>query len=200
MEQVFETTYILCQQNNEDHFTFEGEKISIKDKRLEQVTNEFNEQRQPAMILLQLETAYKLIALRLKNDSISVTKLEDEQHEYVTSDNPVIASNQNAHHVAPFDPENLLRLPLDSKHTLLLIPECPSGLENKIFRNTTKGTIAEMEKLTANYSQMKNAEKHMFGSKRALTSYLKLKLESERTLADGEKTADVYSKLKKLGL
>jgi len=200
MGRVFMQMFNLCQQTGKDYFTYEGEKISIKGKTLEQFTKEFNDERQPSMILLQLETAFKLIALRMKNDGICVIKLDEDKHEYITSDNPVIANNHNSQHFAPFDPNNLLRLPLDSKHTLMLVPECLEGQELTIVRNNTKGVFAEMEKLTANSSQTQNAEKHIFGSKSGLESYLDVKVESERPIKEGETTADIYRNLKKMGL
>jgi hypothetical protein len=200
MGRVFMQTFNLCQQTGKDYFTYEGEKISIKGKTLEQFTKEFNDERQPSMILLQLEIAFKLIALRMQRDGICVIKLDDGNHEYITSDNPVIANNHQSQHFAPFDPNNLLRLPLDSKHTLMLVPECSEGQELKIFRNNTKGVFAEMEKLTANSSQTQNAEKYIFGSRIGLESYLDIKIESERPIAEGETTADIYRNLKKMGL
>lgn len=200
MGRVFIQMFNLCHQTGKDYFTYEGEKISIKGKTLEQFTKEFNDERQPSMILLQLETAFKLIALRMKNDGILVVKLDEGNHEYITSDNPVIANNHNSPYFAPFDPNNLLRLPLDSKHTLMLIPECLAGQELTIVRNNTKGVFVEMEKLTANSSQTKNAEKYIFGSKSGLESYLDTKIESERPIKEGEKSADIYRNLKKMGL
>tara|TARA_R110002074_G_scaffold104764_8_gene226314 strand:+ start:6258 stop:7241 length:984 start_codon:yes stop_codon:yes gene_type:complete len=200
MGRVFIQAFNLCQQTGKDYFTYEGEKISIKGKTLEQFTKEFSDERQPSMILVQLETAFKLIALRMQSDSICVIKLDEGNHEYITSDNPVIANNHDSPHFAPFDPKNLLRLPLDSKHTLMLVPECLEGQELTIFRNNTKGVLAEMEKLTANSSQTQHAEKHIFGSKSGLESYLDVKIESERPLKEGETTADIYRNLKKMGL
>ena len=47
---------------------------------------------------------------------------------------------------------------------------------------------------------MQNSEKFMFGSKKALESYLATKQESERPIKDGESTADIFKKLKELGL
>jgi len=160
----------------------------------------YNKERQPSMILTQLEVALKLIAIRVKNDSICVIKIEDENLELVTSDNPVIASNNNPERFAPFDPTNILKLPLDSKHILMLMPECAEGLEKRIFRIISRRPFAEIEKLTANYSQMQNSERYIFGSKKALESYLITKQESERPLEEGENMADVFAKLKELGL
>lgn len=200
MGRVFESAFQLCKQKGVDYFTFEDEKISIAGKTLEEFTKEFNKNRQPGMILIQLETAFKLIALRILNDSICVNKIESEKLEFVTSDNPVIAKNNNSERFAPFDPTNVLELPIDSKHKLILIPECPPKLRNRIFRKTSTSPFSEIEKLTTNYSQMQNSEKLIFGSKQALESYLSTKQESERPIKDGESTGDIFKKLKELGL
>jgi hypothetical protein len=133
------------------------------------------------------------------------TEVTNEQRELiistvVTSDNPVIAENNSPQRFAPFDPTNVLKLPLDSKHILMLMPENTKGLENVVFRQNVKKPFSEIQKLTSNYSQMQNSERFMFGSKGALESYLLTKQESERPLKKGEKMADVFAKLKELGL
>lgn len=184
MSRVFYQMFQLCEQTGKDYFTFEGEKISITGKTLEQFTKEFNEDRQPHMILTQLEVAFKLINIRLQIDSIIVVKLGDENLEFIISDNPVIASNPTAIRFAPFDPANLLYLPLDPKHMLILIPEKSEGLENRIFRRTSKGFMAGMEKLTSNYQQMENSEKFMMGTKSELESYLATKEITEKPTAE----------------
>jgi Protein of unknown function (DUF4238) len=200
MGRAFEQVFHLCKQTGKDYFTFGDEKMSISGKTLEEFTRDYNKEMQPGMILTQLEVAIKLIGIRIRNDSVCVVKIDDENLELVTSDNPVTASNNNPQRFAPFDPTNILKLPLDSKHILMLMPECAEGLENRIFRRVSKRPFAEVEKLTANYSQMQNSEKFMFGSKNALESYLVTKQESERPLEEGENTADVFAKLKELGL
>lgn len=172
MSRVFYQMYQLCEQTGKDYFMFEGEKISIAGKTLEQFTKEFNEQRQPNMILTQLEVAFELIKIRLQQDSITVVNLGDENLEFIISDNPVIASNPTATRFAPFDPTNLLYLPLDPKHMLILIPEKSEGFENRIFRRTSTGLMAGMEKLTSNYQQKENSEKFIMGTKKELESYL----------------------------
>lgn len=200
MSRVFEQVFNLCKQTRKDHFTFGEEKLSIAGKTLEEFTRDYNKKRQPSMILTQLEVAIKLIAIRVKNDSVCVIKIDDEDLELVTSDNPVTASNNNPERFAPFDPTNILKLPLDSKHILMLMPECAEQMENRIFRRVSKRPSAVIEKLTANYEQMQNSEKFMFGSKEALESYLITKQESERPLDEGENMTDVFAKLKELGL
>ncbi|CAL2104168.1 conserved protein of unknown function [Tenacibaculum sp. 190130A14a] len=200
MRRAFKQAFALCKQTGKDYFTFGDEKVSIAGKNLEEFTRDYNKERQPGMIITQLEVAIELIKVRLKNDSICVIKIDDENLELVTSDNPVIASNNKPERFAPFDPSNILKLPLDSQHILMLMPECPEGLLNRIWRRISKRPFSEIEKLTANYSQMQNSEKFMFGSKSALESYLTTKQESERPLEEGESMAEVFARLKELGL
>lgn len=199
MRQTFDQLFNLCQQTGKDYFIFDGVKMSIAGKTLDEFTNEFNKKNQARMILTQLMVAFRLIEIRL-NDSICVVRIDDEDMEFVTSDNPVTASNIGNNHITPFDPSNVLSLPLDSKHILKLIPKSSEGLDNRIYRRVLKSPLSGFEKLTSNYSQMQNSERFMFGSKSALESYLATKQESERPLNQSETAKDVYPKLKDLGL
>ena len=184
MGRVFYQTFQLCKQAGKDYFTFGDQKISIAGKTLEQFTKEYNEEKQPQMILTQLEAAFKLINLRKQIDSMTVVKLTEPNLEYIISDNPVIASNPTATRFAPFDPTNLFYLPLDPKHMLILIPEKMDGLENRIFRRTSSGFMAGMEKLTSNYQQMQNSERFILGTKKELESYLATKNITEKPTAE----------------
>ncbi|WET00961.1 DUF4238 domain-containing protein [Flavobacterium sp. YJ01] len=180
MSRVFYQMFHLCKQTGKDYFTFEGERVSIAGKTLEQFTKEFNDERQPHMILTQLEVAFKLISVRLQSDSLTVVKLDEESLEFVVSDNPVIAGGLNESRFSPFDPSNLFYLPLDPKHMLILIPEKTEGLENRIFRRTSSGFMGGIEKLTSNYQQMKNSERFMLGTKKELESYISTKEITEK--------------------
>lgn len=198
MSRIFDQVFYQCQQTGMDYFTFEGEKISIAGRTYEEFTKAYNDEKQPGMIITQLEAALKLISLRLKNDAIMVIKL-DEDDEFITSDNPVIATNYSEKKMMPFDPENTLKLPLDSKHTLLLIPEGIPGQENLIFRKTSKDAVSIMNKLVGNYQQMNNSEKFLLGTKTALKSYLKTKKETEGPInTEDEKLESMADFLKRI--
>jgi len=184
MSRIFFQMFEICKQTGKDYFMYENEKISIAGKSLEEFAKEFNDTRQPLMILEQLETAYKLIALRTKFDAIVVAKLNSENCEYVTSDNPVIASNPSRERLIPFNHENLLYLPLDSKHMLMLIPEVVEGNENKIFRKLYNDYRSKFSRITSNFQQMANSENFIFGSEASLHLYLKTKSLTEDPLTD----------------
>lgn len=184
MSRVFSNMFELCKQANKDYFLFEGKKISIAGKTLDQFTKEYNEGTQPQKILIQLEAAYKLINLRMRTDSITVVKLQDDDLEYLTSDNPVAASNPNTSHIIPFHPDNLLYLPLDPKNMLILIPGDVEGHENTIFRRTSSGFFGGIEKLTSNFKQKEGSQKFILGTNSSLESYLQTKEITEMPVAE----------------
>jgi len=175
MSRVFHRLFILCEQTGKDYFMFEDEKISIAGKTAEQFTKEYNTDRQPLMILTQLETAMKLIKLKVENSSIMVSKLVDENFEFITSDNPVIARNPYEKEFIPFDSNNIFYLPLDSNHMLKLIPEMKQGMENRIFRRQSDHILSKFDTLVNNQSQFESSENFLFGSDAGLKSYLSLR-------------------------
>jgi len=114
--------FSLCQQAGKDYFMFEGIKISIKDKTLEELLKEHKVENRPGQVITQLEVALKLIQVRVKSDNIFISKLVDDDCELITSDNPVVLQNIKGGPIAPFDPSNIMKLPLDKKHMLFLMP------------------------------------------------------------------------------
>jgi len=119
-----------------------------------------------------LKKALKLIDLRLKNDAIIITKLEEPNLEYITSDNPVIISNNKEHIIKPFAPENLFYLPLNSTHKLLLLPECQNCNKNIIYRKNIKGKDAIIDVIFSNKQEIDSSNNFIYGNKSALISFL----------------------------
>ncbi|PVY39489.1 DUF4238 domain-containing protein [Pontibacter virosus] len=204
-DRALESIFLLCQQTGKDFYIFENEKISIKGKTLEQLKKENKSESRPAQVLTQLKVALRLIKLRTERDGIFVSKLVDGKSEFITSDNPVIFSNSKKGHVAPFDPENTLKLPLDSQHLLMLMPYAEEDTKHNIVRRNSSGIMCFTEKLTSNYQQFCNSERFILGSENALLGYLATKEVSEKPLsaeeASGINSHESYlKKLKDLGL
>jgi len=202
---VLEQAYFMCQQTGKDYFMFEKQKISIAGKTLEQLQKENKYESRPAQVLTQLQVALRLIKLRTIRDGIYVSKLVDENCEFITSDNPVVYSNINSGQVAPFDPTNILKLPLDSKHMLFLMPYSDKKTKHLLLRHNVSGTMCFTEKLTSNYEQFRNSERFILGSDSSLKGYLTTKEISERPLTEEENLkmksfGDLIQKGKDLGL
>lgn len=186
MMRVFDQMYNLCEQTGKDYFIFEGEKISIAGKTLKEFHNAYKIENKPSQMLIQLDLAFKLIELRTLNDGIYVVRLEEEDQEFITSDNPVIYHKPGCQRTVPFDPKNILKLPLDNKHLLFLMPYANTQTSHIISRNMVKGNICFTEKLTSNYEQFCNAERFLLGKESALKAYLSLKEVSEKPMTDEE--------------
>jgi hypothetical protein len=202
---VLEQAYFMCQQTGKDYFMFEKQKILIAGKTLEQLQKENKYESRPAQVLTQLQVALRLIKLRTIRDGIYVSKLVDQNCDFITSDNPVVYSNINSGHVAPFDPTNILKLPLDNKHMLFLMPYSDKETKHLLLRHNVSGTMCFTEKLTSNYEQFRNTERFLLGSESSLKGYLATKEISERPLTEEENLkmksfGDLIQKDKDLGL
>ena len=175
MNRVFERLFEMCKQTGKDYYMFEDERHSIAGQTLEEHLALYKKENQPSMVIQQLEVASKLISLRLKNDKICVYKLLSDKSELLTSDNPVTAFNNLHLQFMPFDPDNILLLPLDSKYILYLIPN--NKMDNEIYRTEFRDAMGNSEIQFSNSKQKLQSEKFMFGSRSGIESYLKLKEE-----------------------
>ncbi len=186
ISRIFEQAYFMCQQTGQDYFMLDKKQISIKGKTLEELQKEHKFENRPAQVLIQLQVALRLIKLRSLRDGIYVSKLSDGVSEFITSDNPVVYSNlQNEFH-APFDPMNIMKLPLDNNHMLFLMPYSEPDSKHILIRKNVTGTMCSIEKLTSNFEQFQNAERFLLGSNSSLKGYLKTKEASEKPLSDEE--------------
>ncbi len=179
--------YSLAKQTGKDSFTIDGEKLVIGGKTEEQLFNEIRLENKPSMVMTQLEVALKLIELRNANDGIYVIKLDDgPENEFITSDNPVSFSRGGTVDTFPFDPKNILSLPLDNKHILMLMPYAHKETRNLIIRRVDNLEAGYRQKLTANFEQWTHGEKFIFGTESGLKAYLSTKEETERPLTEEE--------------
>lgn len=196
---VLENAYSLATDNGFDYFMFENEKISIANKTLEQLQQEYKYESRPSQVITQLQVALDLIKWRIEKDTIMIIKLMDDS-EFITSDNPVIYAGPEGKFLAPFDAENILKLPLDSKHLLLLMPFGNDENKFNVSRSERTGVMSESSKLTLNYSQFLNSERFLLGTETGLKSYISTKIETERPLSVEENLErdKIDSELKKM--
>ncbi|MES2764219.1 MAG: DUF4238 domain-containing protein [Bacteroidota bacterium] len=178
--------YETCKQTNKDYFISEGEKISIAGKTLEEIITENKIESRPMQVLTQLETAFKLIQQRMQTDGIMVTKLLDDNCEFITSDNPVLVQSINGGRTTPFDPKNLIKVPLDKKHMLLLMPYAEKDTMHRIIRHNETGVVCNVKTLTSNSSQFTNSERFVLGAESSLNIYLDTKTSYERKPTEDE--------------
>jgi hypothetical protein len=167
---ILDKMFSLCEQSGKDYFMYEDIKYSIKGKSLDEVKAEFKKMKKEVQVLTQLEVAFRLISVR-KFDGILVSKLEPEK-QLITSDNPVILSNSNSKHIAPFDPENMIRLPLDSNHILTIMPHSISNGNHKITRTMESSGMSNTKMIANNSSQIESSFKYILGKENALSYFI----------------------------
>jgi hypothetical protein len=183
MNRVFIMLFDMCKQTEKDYYMFEDEKHSIAGQTLEEHLSQYKKENQPSMVIQQLETASKLISLRLQSDKICVYKLKSSSSELLTSDNPVLAFNNLHKEFMPFDPDNILSLPLDSEHILYLIPQ--GQKDKEIDRSEFTEELAFSEIQVSNSRQAGQSERFMFGGKSGLETYVKFNAELEKVKKNG---------------
>jgi hypothetical protein len=118
-------------------------------------------------MLMQLEVAFKLIKIRNSSDSIHIIKLEENDQQLITCDNPV-SYNSNA----PFDSASILTLPLDKTHLLMLVPSETKQDFNKVYRRNLTGIMSFNQKIISNSERFQNSDKFILGDKTSLNKYL----------------------------
>jgi hypothetical protein len=138
-----------------------GGSIDFKDKTLEQVQKESDNQSRQHINLKNFERFYDLRTRRLK-DIINIYKVHSDDL-LVTSDNPVISS------CFMFDPKSHFHMPLDEKHMILLLPFQQDTLDIKEVHRTNLGKeMSYVQSITNNIRQIENAERYVIGSRTAL--------------------------------
>ncbi len=183
---ALDSLYNLCKQTGHKHFIFEGKRISIEGKSLQQMQDEFANKSRENQVKTQLEVAFSLIELRL-NDGIFVSKLGKSDCNFITSDNPVILSNSSGKNIMPFDKDNIITLPIDEKHKLMIMPSREPSERDLIVRHTTGGNWSDFNMMISNANQMGNSEKFILGTESAIKDYILMRKETERPMTETEK-------------
>ena len=205
---VLEQGYQLAQEIGKNYILLDGEKISFEGKTVDQLRKELKTENRPGYVLTQLQLALRLIESRIANDGIQVGKLVDDGVEFITSDNPVSYYRSDDSKPVPFDPNNIMELPLDNKHVLMLMPFAANedkDIRNYISRVPYSGGICSTQKLTSNHNQFLNSERFLIGTDNALRDYLRTKEATEKSLTADELKGlksydDILKKAKDFGL
>jgi len=198
--EVIERVFVMCIQATEhtgqEETEIEGDKYLIKGKTVEQLTKEYVTNNKSHQVITQLKVALGLIATRLKNDNVYIFKLENGDQEFITSDNPVILQNPDGGEIIPFDPSNIMKVPLDNKHYLMLMPNENKENLNRITRNNATGGFSKREELISNTEQLQGSDEYILGSTISLNQFLLTK-DQDIILTQEEK--EFEKKLNELG-
>jgi hypothetical protein len=198
--EVIEKVFAMCIQATEHtgqkETEIEGDKYLIEGKTVEQLTAEYVANNKSHQVISQLKVALGLIATRLESDNVYIFKLENGDQEFITSDNPVRLQNPHTNDIIPFDPTNIMKLPLDNKHYLMLMPNENKANLNRITRNNATGGFSRREELISNTEQLQGSDEYILGSTASLTRFLSIK-DQDIVLSNEEQ--EFEKKLNELG-
>lgn len=175
MERVFAMCIQATEQTGQESTVIEGDTYIIKGKNVDQLIAEYKTNNKSHQVITQLKMAIELIRLRMNSDNVYIFKLEDGDQEFITSDNPVVLQNPNGDDIWPFDPTNIMKLPLDTKHYLMLMPNKNKDRLNRISRNNATGGFSRREELISNTEQLRGANEFILGSDSSLNRFLQIK-------------------------
>lgn len=196
MKRVFAMCIEATKQTGQKETKIEGDVYIIDGKTVDQLIAEYIANNKSNQVISQLNIALKLVSIRLERDNIYVFKLEDGDQEFITSDNPVILQNLNNQPIMPFDPSNIMKLPLDNKHYLMLMPNNDKSNLNRITRHNAQGGFSRREELISNTEQLQGADQYILGSTSSLNRFLNIK-DKDIPLTDEEQ--EKLDKLIELG-
>ncbi len=69
------------------------------------------------------------------NDGVCISKAKPG-NQFITSDNPVLLSNEKSDGTNYFDPLNLIRIPITSSHCIIITPSTETELHHTFYRST----------------------------------------------------------------
>jgi hypothetical protein len=164
---IIERGYRLATELGSDSFEMLGEVVIIKGRSIELIKKEYLERDKPGIILSGVRATINLLRRRIDSDGIEVMKIVNPNEHFLTSDNPVTVRDPDNQHIIPSNPSNFLSLPIDHKHTLLLIPERPTQDLDKIYRS--KAT--DLSIFAWNVQTFGEADRFLMGSEAGLKSF-----------------------------
>jgi hypothetical protein len=191
MRRVFEMAIQASKQTGQEETTIENDKYTIEGRSVDELVAEYVANNKSHQVITQLKVAVGLIATRIENDNVYISQLDDGDSEFITSDNPVVIQNPSGGDFFPMSPSNILKLPLDRKHCLMLMPNKDKYSLNRIVRNNVKGGFSRWEELITNSEQLEGADECIVGSFSSLKRFLDIK-DKEIPLTENEKNLSKF--------
>ncbi|MBO9673348.1 MAG: DUF4238 domain-containing protein [Sphingobacteriaceae bacterium] len=114
-------------------FKFRGINFDFNIEDIEEVRTSLKVKNKQAFLENHIRDWHEFVKFKMKA-AICVYRLVDDS-ELITSDNPVIMHGvNNIGLLNPFDPTNMISLPLDNKHYLSIFPNTEEAMIDTIYR------------------------------------------------------------------
>lgn len=138
-------------------FTIEGKQIKFMRTETEAFRQKIREQNRLNFIATHLKVWHEFVNFKY-DCAMSVFEIEGHV-ELITSDNPVSIHSSIQNPFNLFDPTNIIQVPLDKKHYLLVYPNTEAPRRNIISRSRRDKYFA----LTTNLFTQRNSENWTIG-------------------------------------
>jgi Protein of unknown function (DUF4238) len=146
---------------------FMGYNLDFNIDDIEAVKQALNAKEKVLFLKNHIQEWHEFIKFKYRA-AISVLRIY-EDIKLITSDNPVVMRNHDGKFYSPFDPNNIIHLPLDSKHYLTIYPNAMDvDAPNMIFRGNQDKWFA----LTTNLGVERNSETWILGEPESLTAHI----------------------------
>lgn len=176
--------------------------VDCKGKTLEQVKKAFQDLNREKFVIDHIKHMLDLAKLRFKDD-ITVIKLKGDS-EFITSDNPVKILSQDYQNIVPFNLENIIALPIDNRHQVMIMPKSWSSGNDEISRWTDN--MSNFHEMMNNGMQYENAHQFVIGSQFGINNFLSRKdhyfqsVDPEETERSEQSLERIFSLMRKAGI
>ena len=178
MNRVFFQAVSFCEQSGKDYFTWEDQKIMLNGRSAKELMSDHKRDSRVSQVLTQLKVALRLIEIR-KDNSISVVKIKTNGPEFITSDNPVTLYNFDTKHIAPFDPKNVISLPLNKQYKVIIYPFKNLGYISRLIHDDV---LSYSEVMTTDYEQFSSSENFILGSEKGLNDFIEIRRKADTVI------------------
>lgn len=136
----------------------DGYQFDFHIEEIDEVRTQMKIQNKLDFLDSHMKNLHEFVEYKMKAGMMMI-KITSEA-ELITCDNPVIIKNRSGGEFDVFDPENMINIPIDSKHYLMIAPNSEGAMHEQVFRCEHNDV---MFALTTNLEIEKNAETWIFG-------------------------------------
>jgi len=154
--------------NNEGYvkFKFQDNDFNFHVDTIEEVRANLKIKHKLKFLREHLDAWRKFVEFKI-NAGLTVYHIYEDL-ELITSDNPVRMHSVAGNRFSVFDPTNIISVPLDNKHFLIIFPNTESAMHDRIFREERDKWFG----LTSNLEVDRNSEDWIIGKPKSIHAHI----------------------------
>jgi hypothetical protein len=143
-----------------------GQKLDFHINEIEDVRAQLRIANKLNFLQQHLKDLHEFVYFKM-NAGLSVITVNGDI-DLITSDNPVEMHSVHKNQFDPFDPTNIIQLPLDNRHYLIIYPNTEEAIKEMVFRSRRDIYFV----LTSNHNVDKNSEDWILGKPGTVQAHL----------------------------